>query len=113
VIAEQSPAGQWITGFCAWPDGRRFRVLNILDGVSQERLGAIHGALISGKPVARDLDALAERRGTPGMIVSGNGPELTCRAIFAFAGERTIHGRCTERAKPQPNGYADPSAGSG
>ena len=50
--------------------GRRFRVLNVVDDVTRECLAAIPDTSISGHRVARELTALIERRGTPGMIVS-------------------------------------------
>ena len=56
--------------------GRRFRILNIVDDVTRECLAAIPDTSISGRRVARELTALIERRGKPGMIVSDNGPSL-------------------------------------
>ncbi len=50
--------------------GRRFRVLNVVDDVTRECLAAIPDTSISGRRVARELTALIERRGKPGMIVS-------------------------------------------
>ena len=52
--------------------GRRFRVLNVVDDVTRECLAAIPDTSISGRRVARELTALIERRGKPGMIVSDN-----------------------------------------
>ena len=50
----------------------RFRVLNVVDDVTRECLVAIPDTSISGRRVARELTALIERRGRPGMIVSDN-----------------------------------------
>jgi len=53
-------------------NGRRFRILNVVDDVTHECLAAIPDTSISGHRVARELTALIKRRGKPGMIVSDN-----------------------------------------
>ena len=62
--------------------GQRFRVLNVLDGVTRECLVAFPDTSISGRRVARELTTLIQRRGKPVMIVSDNGTELTSNAIL-------------------------------
>ena len=64
--------------------GRRLRILNIVDDVTRECLAAIPDTSISGRRVARELTALIERRGKPGMIVSDNGTEFTSNAMFSL-----------------------------
>jgi putative transposase len=109
ILVEARPNARWSLDFVhgQMANGRRFRVLNIMDDVTHECLGAIPDTSISGQRVARELDTIVERRGKPGMIVSDNGPELTCRAIFAWAGEHKIHWHCTEPGKPQQNGFVE------
>ncbi len=53
--------------------GRRFRILNVVDDVTRECLAAIPDTSISGKRVARELTMLIGTRGKPQMIVSDNG----------------------------------------
>jgi putative transposase len=53
-------------------NGRRFRILNVVDDVTHECLASIPDTSISGHRVSRELAALIERRGRPGMIVSDN-----------------------------------------
>jgi len=55
-------------------------VLNVVDDVTRECLAAIPDTSISGRRVARELTALIERRGKPGMIVSDN---VLCQEGFA------------------------------
>jgi putative transposase len=50
--------------------GRRFRILNVVDDMTRECLGATADTSIWGRRVARDLTTLIQRRGRPGMIVS-------------------------------------------
>lgn len=65
-------------------DGRRFRILNVVD-VTKERLAAVVDTSISGRRVARELTALVERRGKPGLVVSDHGTEFTSNAMLAWS----------------------------
>ena len=53
--------------------GRRFRVLNIVDDVTRECIGAVVDSSISGRRVVRELGDLIAARGAPRTIVSDNG----------------------------------------
>ena len=44
----------------------------MIDDVTKESLAAVVDTSISGRRVARELTALIERRGKPGVIVSDN-----------------------------------------
>jgi putative transposase len=87
--------------------GRRFRILNIIDDVTGECLGAIPDTSISGRRVARELSAIIERRGKPGMIVSDNGTELTSNAILRWCAEHGIDWHYIAPGKPMQNGYSE------
>ena len=63
-------------------DGRRFRILNVIDDFTRECLTTVVDNSLSGIRVARELDRIAERRGYPLMVVSDNGTELTSNAIL-------------------------------
>ena len=69
------PNARWSLDFVhdQLADGRRFRVLNIVDDVTRECLAAIPDTSISGVRVARELTVLIARRGRPEMIVSDHG----------------------------------------
>jgi putative transposase len=54
-------------------NGRRFRVLHIVDDYSREMVGQLASVSITGNQVARFLDALEEVRGLPKSIVCDNG----------------------------------------
>lgn len=62
-------------------NGRRFRVLNISGDSTHEFLGAIPDTSFSDYRLARELTAIIERSGKPGMAVRDNGTELTSHAI--------------------------------
>ena len=87
--------------------GRRFRVLNVVDDVTRECLAAIPDTSISGRRVARELTALIERRGKPGMIVSDNGTELTSNAILKWCAEHKIEWHYIAPGKPMQNGFVE------
>ena len=53
-------------------DGRRIRILNIVDDYSRTCVGQLVDTSISGLRVARCLDELANSRGLPGSIVMHN-----------------------------------------
>src|ERR1700678_2479141 len=87
--------------------GRRFRILNIVDDVTRECLAAIPDTSISGRRVARDLTALIERRGKPGMIVSDNGTEFTSNAVLGWAQDSKVFWHFIAPGKPMQNGFCE------
>ena len=78
----------------ALADGRRLRILNLIDDFSRECLAAVVDTSLSGERVARELDRIAKTRGYPCMVVSDNGTELTSNAILKWQEDRsrvTLH----------------------
>lgn len=75
ILLEAWPNARWSLDFVhdQLANGQRFRVV---DDVTRECLAAIPDTSISGRRVARELTALIERRGKPGMMVSDN---VLCR----------------------------------
>ncbi|MDD3446639.1 MAG: IS3 family transposase [Zavarzinia sp.] len=88
-------------------DGRRFRVLNIVDDVTRECLRAVVDTSLSGRRVARELTELITERGKPRMIVSDNGTELTSNAVLAFAGAFGIEWHYIAPGRPMQNGFVE------
>jgi putative transposase len=60
---EAKPNARWSLDFVydQFANGRRFRVLNIVDDVTKECLGAAPDTSISGPRVARELTTIVER----------------------------------------------------
>jgi len=71
-------------------DGRRFRILAVVDDCTRECLALVPDTSISGIRVARELDAIAGWRGLPAAIVSDNGTDLTSNAILNWSDERSV-----------------------
>jgi putative transposase len=82
----QGPNQRWSLDFVSdsLADGRRFRILAIVDDFTRECLALVVDNSLSGIRVARALDLAAEFRGHPCMVVSDNGTELTSHAILAW-----------------------------
>ncbi|GLQ36896.1 hypothetical protein GCM10007908_05160 [Rhizobium albus] len=74
----------------------------MIDDFSRECL-----ATISGERVARELNAIAERRGYPCMIVSDNGTELTSTAMLAWQQDRGVEWHYIAPGKPKQNGFVE------
>ena len=91
----------------ALSDGRRFRVLNVLDQCSRECLTLVADTSIGGARVARELDRLIDCYGKPLCIVSDNGTEFTSRAVLAWAQDRRIEWHYITPGKPRENGYTE------
>jgi transposase InsO family protein len=92
ILVEATPNARWSLDFIhdQLACGRRFRILNIVDDVTRECLGAIPDTSISGRRVARELTTLVAQRGKPQMIVSDNGTEFTSNAVLHWSQEHRI-----------------------
>ena len=84
------PNQRWSLDFVSdqLTDGRRFRVLTVVDDCTRECLARIADTSLSGARVARELATLFEARGKPGTVVSDNGTEFTSNAILKFVDDR-------------------------
>ena len=86
-------------------DGRRFRILTVIDNCTRECLALVADTSLSGRRVARELDAIIRQRGRPDMIVSDNGTEYTSNAILGWADETGVGWHYIAPGKPQQNGF--------
>lgn len=109
ILVEAKPNARWSLDFVhdQFASGGRFRILNIVDDVTKECLGAIPETSISGRRVARELTAIIERRGKPGMIVSDHGTEFTCNAMLAWCKDAAIDWHFIAPGKPMQNGFVE------
>ncbi len=109
ILVESKPNARWSVDFVhdQLACGRRLRILNIVDDVTRECLAAIPDTSISGRRVARELTALVQRRGKPGMIVSDNGTEFTSNAMFAWAQDNGVVWHFIAPGKPMQNGFCE------
>jgi transposase InsO family protein len=109
ILVEARVNARWSLDFVhdQFAFGRRFRILNIVDDVTRECLAAIPDTSISGRRVARELTALMDARGKPGMIVSDNGTEFTSNAILGWAKDHRVEWHYIAPGRPMQNGYIE------
>lgn len=100
---------RWSLDFVSdqFTDGRRFRVLTVVDDCTRECLALIADTSLSGRRVVRELNQLLMQRGKPKMIVSDNGSELTSNAILTWADETRIGWHYIAPGKPMQNGFIE------
>lgn len=85
-------------------NGRRFRVLNIVDDFSRECVGQLVDTSISGLRMTRFMDTLGRK---PKTIVCDNGPELTSKAMFFWSQENSIKLKFIQSGKPTQNAFVE------
>ena len=79
----------------------------MIDDFSRECLATVVDNSISGDRVARELDAIAEHRGYPCMVVSDNGTELTANAMLRWQQDRGVEWHYIAPGKPMQNGFVE------
>lgn len=109
IAVPQLPNERWSLDFLADQliDGRRFRILVVVDDCTRECLLLVADTSLSGLRVARELDRLMAARGKPRMIVSDNGTELTSTAILRFADDHRIAWHYIAPGKPVQNAFVE------
>jgi putative transposase len=88
-------------------DGRRFRILAVVDDFTRECLALIADTSLSGLRVGRELDAIIARRGKPIVCISDNGTELTSMAILRWCQETGVEWHYIAPGKPQQNAFIE------
>ncbi len=91
----------------AFTDGRRFRILAVVDDFTRECLTLVADTSLSGLRVGRELDTIIAARGRPVMCVSDNGPELTSMAILGWTQATGVDWHYIAPGKPQQNAFAE------
>lgn len=88
-------------------NGRRFRVLNIVDDFSRECVLQVTDFSLSGERVANELARLAEQRSLPRTIVCDNGPEFTSKAMFFWSKKYGVTLHFIQPGKPTQNAFVE------
>ena len=86
---------------------RRFRVLAVGDDCSRENLALEADFAFSGERMTRVLDAIAELRGYPKMIVLDNGLEMCSLAMLRWAADRRVKLHFIAPGKPVQNAFIE------
>ena len=74
MLEPSGPSIRWSLDFVSdsFGDGRRFRILAVIDDFTRECLALVADTSLSGARVARELDRIIRLYGKPQMIVSDN-----------------------------------------
>jgi len=88
-------------------DGRKVRILNIIDDFNRECLAIEVGVSISSDRVTRILDWIIELKGKPENIRTDNGPEFTSHHYMLWCETNDIIANHIQPGKPHQNGYVE------
>ena len=109
MVLPDGPNQRWSLDFVsdALTDGRRFRILAVVDDYSRENLVLVADTSLSGQRVTRELNKVIIERGMPKTIVSDNGTEFTSMAILKWVQDTGIDWHYIAPGKPQQNGFIE------
>ena len=91
----------------ALANGRRIKVLTIVDDFSKESVDLVADFGISGHYVTRVLDQAARFRGYPKAIRTDQGPEFTGRALDQWAYRHGVQLKLIQAGKPTQNAFIE------
>jgi putative transposase len=105
----QGPNQRWSLDFLSdtLTDGRRFRILAVVDDFTRESVCLVADTSLSGARVARELDIVIAHRGRPLSLVSDNGTELTSMAILKWSQDAGIEWHYIAPGKPTQNAFIE------
>lgn len=97
---------QWALDFMhdALAEGKRIRLLNVIDTYTRECLHVEVDTSINGRKVTEILQKLIETNGKPKTIISDNGTEFTSNAVLQWSSKVQIDWQYIEPGKPYQNG---------
>jgi putative transposase len=109
MMVPKAPNERWSLDFVSdqLTDGRRFRILTVVDDCTRECLALVADTSLSGARVARELDRLMIERGKPKMVVSDNGSELTSNAILTWADQNRVEWHYIAPGTPMQNAFIE------
>ncbi|CCF83925.1 conserved hypothetical protein [Nitrolancea hollandica Lb] len=105
----ERPNERWSLDFLAdnLVDGRRFRVLTIVDNVSRVSPAIEVDVSIKGDHVVAVWDRLKQRVGLPQRLAVNNGPEFISKALDAWAYRNGITLEFSRLGKPTDHAYVE------
>lgn len=91
----------------ALSNGRRIKVLTIVDDFTKEAIDLVADHGISGQYVVRVLKRAAQFRGLPAAIRTDQGPEFTGKALDQWAYQNGVQLKLIEPGKPTQNAFIE------
>ena len=109
LVLPQRPNQRWSLDFLhdQLSDGRRFRILAVVDDFTRECLALVADTSLSGRRVGRELDTIIAQRGKPATCVSDNGTELTSMAILRWCQDTGVEWHYIAPGKPTDNAFIE------
>jgi len=93
-------------------DGRRYRLLNVIDDYNREVLDVEVDTSIPSMRVIRTMEKLIRMRGKPSMLRVDNGPEFISNKLDNWCKTNNIELVFIQPGKPMQNGYIERLNGS-
>jgi putative transposase len=84
-------------------DGRKLRMLTVVDCYTRECLAIDVGQSLKGEDVVMSLQRICAERGLPGTIKTANGSEFISKAMDKWAYERGVEMDFSRPGKPTDN----------
>jgi putative transposase len=88
-------------------DGRKFKILNIIDEYTKECLSSHVARRIRAQDVILILAELFLQKGCPGFIRSDNGPEFVAKKLVAWMKDLQVQPLFIQPGSPWENGYCE------
>jgi putative transposase len=109
LLPAEGPNQRWSMDFVhdALSDGRRFRILAVVDDYTRENLCLVADTSLPGGRVIRELEAVIARRGLPRQCVSDNGPEFNGLAMLGWSQGLGLEWHYIDPGKPQQNAFIE------
>ncbi len=109
LVAPETVNQMWALDFMhdTLYDGRKFRLLNVIDEGNREALRIECGSSIPSSRLLRVMDELIEFYGKPQAIRMDNGPEMTSAKFVSWAEQHGIALRFIQPGKPNQNAFIE------
>lgn len=108
-VPAERPNHVWALDFVTdrTKDGKRFRVLNVVDEFTRECIYSLGERSIGATRVRAVLAEIMLQRGRPEAIRSDNGREFVAATVAEFLEQRGIQQWFIEKGRPQQNGICE------
>ena len=93
-------------------DGRKFRVLNVMDDFNRESLALEADTSLPALRVIRVLEKISEQRGKPLNLRTDNGPEFISYKLREWCTSKQINIQYIQPGRPMQNAYVERKNGS-
>ena len=114
LMVPSAPNQVWSIDFMSdsLTDGRKFRLLNIIDDFNRESLAVEVDTSLPSLRVIRVLERLVAQRAKPANIRCDNGPEFISHKLEQWCTDKKITLQFIQPGKPMQNAYIERKNGS-